>query len=174
MMPHNGIVPPTGDVLQGMLAHLQLPDVQIKAQEGRFLVVGVVPDTASEGMLRNALERIAPGQLIWRIGSVDQITRDMQESLHDPALRVRYTGHREFAVSGIAKNAGAARQTLEQISGDLVPMVTRIALQFTADDRMAPPSDVESLLAVDGLQYMVSSDGTKHFVDTHVASNTPD
>lgn len=170
-VPHGGILP-TANILQGMLARLQMPDIELKQQDGRFLVVGIVPDTASDAMLRNALERIAPGQLVWRIGSVDQITRDMQESLHDPALSVRYLGHREFAVSGISKNTSAARQMLEQISGDLAPMVTRIALQFTPDDRMAPPSDVESLLAVDGLQYVVSSDGTKHFVDTHVTPNT--
>ncbi|TKC91524.1 hypothetical protein FAZ69_03460 [Trinickia terrae] len=164
---HGGAPRITAEMLEATLARLKLADVEVKTEDGRFAIVGVVPDSASEAMARNALERIAPNRLVWRIGCIDQITRDLQESLHDPALTVRYLGDRQFAVAGVAKHADAARQTLEQVSGDLVPMVTRIALQFTPDDRMAAPADVESLLAVDDLQYMVSSDGTKHFVDPH-------
>ena len=168
---HHGTPQPNVEMLLGSLHRLQLDDVQVKPADGRFEIIGVVPDSASEVTARNTLEAIAPGKLIWRVGCVDQITRDLQESLNDPALQVRYLGNRAFGVSGVAKHAGAARATLEQLSGDLAPMAARIASQFTVDDRMAPPSDVESLLTVGNLQYVVSSDGTKHFV---TAQATPD
>lgn len=168
---HDGAPQPNVEMLLGSLHRLQLGDVQVKPADGGFEIVGVVPDSTSEVTARNTLEAIAPGKLIWRVGCVDQITRDLQESLHDPALQVRYLGNRAFGVSGVAKHAGAARATLEQLSGDLAPMAARIASQFTVDDRMAPPSDVESLLAVGNLRYVVSSDGTKHFV---TAQATPD
>jgi len=168
---HNETPHPTVDTLTSELQRLQLGDVQVKRADGRFEIAGVVPDSASETTARNTLEAVAPGKLLWRIGCVDQITRDLQESLHDPALQVRYLGKRVFAVAGVAKNAGAVRETLDQLSGDLAPMLTRIAPQFTPDDRMAPPSDVESLLAVGNLQYVESSDGTKHFVASQVNPN---
>ena len=168
---HNATPQPGIELLLSTLQRLQLDDVQVKPADARFEIVGVMPDSASEMTARNTLEAIAPGKLIWRVGSVDQITRDLQESLHDSALQVRYLGNRAFGVTGVAKHAGAARATLEQLSGDLAPMAVRITSQFTVDDRMAPPSDVESLLAVGNLQYVVSSDGTKHFV---TAQATPD
>ncbi|VWB88482.1 HrpD5 family protein [Burkholderia lata] len=154
------------------LRQLQLHDIEVKREGERFAVVGVVPDSALETTARNMVETIAPGKIVWRVGRVDQITRDLQESLHDSSLQVRYLGDREFAVTGIARNANAARATIEQLNGDLSPMVTRIAAQFGADNQMAPPSDIESLLAVGNLQYMVSNDGTKHFVDTHPTPDT--
>jgi type III secretion protein D len=167
----NATPQPSADLLVSVLQRLQLDDVQVRRADGSFEIAGVVPDSASETTARNTLEAIAPGRLVWRVGCVDQITRDLQESLHDPALRVRYLGNRAFAVAGVAKNAGAARATLEQLSGDLAPMLARIAPQFTAADRMAPPADVESLLAVGNLQYVESSDGTKHFVDRQANPN---
>lgn len=168
---HDATPQPTVGTLTSALHRLQLNDVQVKRADGHFEIVGVVPDSASEVTARNTLEAIAPGKLVWRVGCVDQIIRDLQESLHDTALQVRYLGNRAFAVSGIAKNAGAARATLEQLTGDLAPMHASIAPQFTADDRMGAPSDVESLLAVGNLQYVESSDGTKHFAATQA---TPD
>ncbi|GLU31328.1 HrpD5 family protein [Trinickia caryophylli] len=163
---------PDAAMLATGLRQLDLHDLEVKRQDGRFLVMGVVPDSASEMAARRIAENIAPGRVVWRVGCVDQITRDLQESLHDSSLHVRYLGNRTFEVTGVAKNANAVRTTLEQLTGDLAPMVKQIAARFGTDDRMAPPTDVESLLAVDGLQYMVSSDGTKHFVDTQTQRDT--
>ncbi|SDI40035.1 HrpD5 family protein [Paraburkholderia phenazinium] len=163
---HGATPQPTVDTLMSALHRLQLDDVQVKRADGRFEIAGVVPDSASEITAHNTLEAIVPGKLVWRVGCVDQITRDLQESLHDTALQVHYLGKRTFAVVGVAKNAGAARATLEQLQGDLAPMLASIAPRFTADDRMGAPSDVESLLTVGNLQYVESSDGTKHFAAT--------
>jgi len=166
---HDETPQPTVDTLTSALHRLQLEDVQVRRADGRFEIVGIVPDSTAEITAHNTLEAMAPGKLVWHVGCVDQITRDLQESLHDPELRVRYLGNRGFAVAGIAKNAAAARATLEQLGGDIAPMHASIASQFTPDDRMAPPSDVESLLAVGNLQYVESSDGTKHFVASKAA-----
>lgn len=174
--PHTGAVPhdivpqPTVDHLQRALGRLHQADVTITPEGSRFDVVGLVPDSTSETLLRTALETIAPGRIVWRLGCVDQITRDLQESLHDSALQVRYLGNREFGVSGIAKDTSAAQATLMQMSADLQPMVTHVAQQFTPDDRMAMPAAVESLLAVDDLQYVEAGDGTKQFIDSRAAA----
>ncbi|TAM85185.1 hypothetical protein EPN42_16095 [bacterium] len=168
--PH-GIVPqPTADQLQRALDRLHQADVTVTPAGSRFDVVGVVPDSASETLVRTALETIAPGRIVWRLGCVDQITRDLQESLHDPALQVHYLGDREFGVSGVAKNTGAVQATLTQMSADLQPMVKHVAQQVTPDDRLAMPTSVESLLAVDDLQYVEAGDGTKQFIDSRAAA----
>ena len=60
---------------------------------------------------------------------------------------------------------------LAQLSADLQPMVTRVAQELTPDDRMAMPSSVESLLAVDDLQYVEAGDGTKQFIDSRAAAH---
>ncbi|RDV00444.1 HrpD5 family protein [Trinickia dinghuensis] len=168
--PHGAAPQPTVDQLQRALDRLHQADVTVAPEGMRFDVVGVVPDSASEMLVRTALETIAPDRIVWRIGCVDQITRDLQESLHDPALKVHYLGHREFGVSGIAKDTNAVQATLQQMSADLEPMVTRVAQQVTPDDRMAMPSAVESLLAVDDLQYVEAGDGTKQFIDSRAAA----
>lgn len=170
--PRPGMTPaPSVEQFQRALDRLHQSDIAVTLQDGRFDVVGVVPDTASEAMVRTTLETIAPGRIVWHLGCVDQITRDLQESLHDPALQVRYLGHREFGVSGVAKDTRAVRTTLAQMSADLQPMVTRVAQEVTPDDRMAMPSSVESLLAVDDLQYVEAGDGTKQFIDSRAAAH---
>lgn len=173
--PHTGgtaralTPPPDAEQLKTALKRLQQNDIEVQQRDGRFMVVGVATDSAAEAVVRDTLEQIAPDQIVWRLSSVDRIDQELEESLHDASLKVRYLGNRQFAVDGVAKNTNAVRQTLEQMRGDLAPMVTHIAMQVTPDDRMAPPAEVESLLNVDDLQYLVSSDGTKHFVDAHPA-----
>ena len=170
--PQHGLAPaPTVEQFQRALDRLHQPDVAVTQQGGRFDVVGVVPDSTSEALVRTTLETIAPGKIVWHLGCVDEITRDLQESLHDPALQVHYLGHREFGVSGVAKDTRAVKTTLAQMSADLHPMVTRVAQEVTPDDRMAMPSSVESLLAVDDLQYVEAGDGTKQFIDTRAAAH---
>lgn len=162
---------PSADDLRAALARLHQPDVTITPQGGRFDVVGLVPDRAGEALVRTTLETIAPGKIIWRIGCVDEITRDLLESLHDPALRVRYLGRREFGVTGVAKDAHAAQATLMQLSADLAPMVTQVTQQIAPDERMPMPATVESLLAVDDLQYVEGGDGTKQFIDSRATAH---
>lgn len=170
--PQHGVAPqPTVEQIQRALDRLHQPDVAVTLQGGRFDVVGVVPDTTSETLVRTTLETIAPGRIVWHIGRVDQVTRDLQESLHDPALKVHYLGHREFGVSGVAKDARAVQTTLAQLSADLQPMVTRVTQEVTPDDRLAMPSSVESLLAVDDLQYVEAGDGAKQFIDSRAAAH---
>jgi len=161
------IVPPTAATLQRVLDRLHESDVAVTQMDGRFAVVGIVPDSAHDAPLRTALEAVAPGKIVWRLGCADQIARDLQESLHEPALKVSYLGHREFAITGVARNANAVHETIERMSGDLAPMVTRIDQQFALNDSFATPANVASALAVDTLQYVEASDGTKQFIDSH-------
>ncbi|HVW50442.1 MAG TPA: HrpD5 family protein [Trinickia sp.] len=161
------VVPPTAATLQRVLDRLHEPDVTVTQIGGRFAVVGIVPDSAHDAPLRTALEAVAPGKIVWRLGCADQIARDLQESLHEPALKVSYRGQREFAITGVAKNANAVHETLDRMSADLAPMVKRIDQQFALNDSFAAPANVESALAVDTLQYVEASDGTKQFIDSH-------
>lgn len=158
---------PTAAMLQRVLDRLHASDVAVTQMGARFAVVGIVPDSAHDTPLRTALEEVAPGKIVWRLGCADQIARDLQESLHEPGLKVSYLGHREFAVTGLAKNANAVHETLDRMSTDLAPMVTRIDQRFALNDSFAAPANVESALAVDALQYVEASDGTKQFIDSH-------
>jgi len=160
---------PTLAALQRTLEQLHQADIEVKQQGMRFIVEGVVADRASAALARNALESIAPGRIEWHIGCVDEIARDLQESLHDPALQVNYIGNRVFSVSGIAKDITATQATIARMSSDLQPMIERVAQAFTADDAIALPGAIDSLLAVDGLQYVEGSDGVKHFIDSNAA-----
>ncbi|MGN6084829.1 HrpD5 family protein [Trinickia sp.] len=158
---------PTAAMLQRVLNRLQASDVAVTQMGSRFTVVGIVPDSAHDAPLRTALEAVAPGKIVWRLGCADQIARDLAESLHEPELKVSYLGHREFEVTGVAKNATAVHETIDRMSTDLAPMVTRIDSRFALNDSFAAPANVESALAVDALQYVEASDGTKQFIDSH-------
>lgn len=159
--------PPTAATLQRVLDRLHASDVAVTQMGTRFSVVGIVPDSAHDAPLRTALESVAPGKIVWRLGCADQIARDLGESLHEPALKVSYLGHREFEVTGVARNATAVRETLDRMSTDLAPMVTRIDQRYALNDSFAAPANVESALAVDALQYVEAGDGTKQFIDSH-------
>jgi type III secretion protein D len=153
--------------LQRVLDRLHESDITVTPMGAGFGVVGIVRDSTHDAPVRTALEAVAPGRIVWRVGCADRIARDLQESLHEPTLKVSYLGHREFAVTGVARNAATVRETLTRMSADLAPMVTRIDPQFVLNDSIATPTNVESALAVDSLQYVEASDGTKQFVDSH-------
>jgi type III secretion protein D len=153
--------------LQRVLDRLHEPDITVTPMGAGFSVVGIVRDSTRDAPVRTALEAVAPGRIAWRLGCADRIARDLQESLHEPTLKVSYLGHREFAVTGVARNAATVRETLTRMSADLAPMVTRIDPQFALNDTIAAPTNVESALAVDSLQYVEASDGTKQFIDPH-------
>lgn len=161
------VPPPTAATLQRVLDRLHASDVTVTQIGARFAVVGVVPDSAHDAPVRTALEAVAPGKIVWRLGCADQIARDLQESLHEPSLKVGYLGHGEFEVTGVARNATAVHETLDRMRTDLAPMVTRIDQRFALNDSFAAPTNVESALAVDALQYVEASDGTKQFIDSH-------
>ncbi|PMS22057.1 hypothetical protein C0Z18_05945 [Trinickia dabaoshanensis] len=162
---------PTAATVQRVLDRLHASDVTVTQTGARFAVVGIVPDSAHDATLRTALEAVAPGKIVWRLGCADQIARDLAESLHEPALKVGYLGRREFEVTGVARNATAVRETLDRMSTDLAPMVTRIDQRFALNDAFAAPANVESALAVDALQYVEASDGTKQFIDSHTETH---
>lgn len=153
--------------LQRVLDRLHESDITVTPLGAGFSVVGVVRDSTHDAPVRTALEAVAPGRIVWRLGCADQIARDLQESLHEPTLKVSYLGHREFAVTGVARNAATVRETLTRMGADLAPMVKRIDPQFALNDTIAAPTNVESALAVDSLQYVEASDGTKQFIDPH-------
>jgi type III secretion protein D len=166
--PQEAAVPiATVATLQRVLDRLHESDIAITPMGAGFSVVGVVRDSTHDAPLRTALEAVAPGRIVWRLGCADQIARDLQESLHEPTLKVSYLGHREFAITGVARNAVTVRETLTRMSADLAPMVTRIDPQFALNDTISAPTNVESALAVDSLQYVEASDGTKQFIDPH-------
>jgi type III secretion protein D len=166
--PQEAAVPvATVAMLQRVLDRLHESDIAVTPMGAGFSVVGVVRDSTHDAPVRTALEAVAPGRIVWRLGCADQIARDLQESLHEPTLKVSYLGHREFAVTGVARNAATVRETLTRMSADLAPMVTRIDPQFALNDTISAPTNVESALAVDSLQYVEASDGTKQFIDPH-------
>jgi len=158
--------------LQRVLDRLHESDIAVTSLGAGFSVVGIVHDSTHDAPVRTALEAVAPGRIVWRVGCADQIARDLQESLHEPTLTVRYLGHREFGVTGVARNATAVRETLTRMSADLAPMVTRIDQQYALNDSIAAPTNVESALAVDSLQYVEASDGTKQFIDPHTDTHS--
>jgi type III secretion protein D len=162
-----GIPPASVATLQRVLDRLHESDIAVTPLGAGFSVVGVVHDSTHDAPVRTALEAVAPGKIVWRVGCADQIARDLQESLHEPTLKVSYLGHREFAVTGVARNATTVRETLTRMSADLAPMVTRIDQQYALNDSIAAPTNVESALAVDSLQYVEASDGAKQFTDPH-------
>ena len=163
----SGIPAASVATLQRVLDRLHESDITVTPMGAGFSVVGIVRDSTHDAPVRTALEAVAPGRIVWRVGCADRIARDLQESLHEPTLKVSYLGHREFAVTGVARNAATVRETLTRMSADLAPMVNRIDPQFALNDSIATPTNVESALAVDSLQYVEASDGTKQFVDSH-------
>ncbi|AMP07013.1 hypothetical protein CPter91_4714 [Collimonas pratensis] len=161
---------PSLDALKLAVAHLNQDGLTITEQDGVINVSGIIKQGAAAAKIYQAAHAFAAGHLKWNVRAADQVVRDLKESLRTPDVNVQYKGDGVFAVTGTVLHPEAVHKVVEQFRGDLGPLVKQVDVDVIRADEIATAKDIGSALAVDGLQYFASSDGTKNFVSPQHAS----
>ncbi|MEO6921859.1 MAG: HrpD5 family protein [Collimonas sp.] len=152
------------------VAHLNQDGLTITEQDGVVNVSGIVKQEAAAAKIYQAAHAFAAGHLKWNVRAADEVVRDLKESLRAPDVSVQYKGDGVFAVTGTVLHPEAVHKVIEQFRADLGPLVKQVDVNVLRADEIATAKDIGSALAVDGLQYFASSDGTKSFVSPQHAS----
>ncbi|MEM4985765.1 HrpD5 family protein [Collimonas sp. H4R21] len=152
------------------VAHLNQDDLTITEQDGVVNVSGIVKREDAAAKIYQAAHAFAAGHLKWNVRAADEVVRDLKESLRAPDVNVQYRGDGVFAVTGTVLHPEAIQKVVEQFRADLGPLVKKVDVNVMRADEIATAKDIGSALAVDGLQYFASSDGTKSFVSPQHAS----
>ncbi|AEK64170.1 HrpD5 family protein [Collimonas fungivorans] len=169
----SGVLPPPQASLERLklaVAHLNQDGLTISEQDGVLNVSGIVQQEAAAAMVYQAAHAVAAGHLKWNVRAADEVVRDLKESLRTPDVNVQYKGSGVFAVTGTVLHPEAVHKVVEQFRADLGPLVKQVDVNVMRADEIATAKDIGSALAVDGLQYFASSDGTKSFVSPQRAS----
>ncbi|HWW07914.1 HrpD5 family protein [Collimonas sp.] len=152
------------------VAQLNQDDLTITEQDGVLNVSGIVKQEDAAARIYQAAHAFAAGHLKWNVRAADEVVRDLRESLRAPDVSVQYRGDGVFAVTGTVLHPEAIQKVVEQFRADLGPLVKKVDVNVMRADEIATAKDIGSALAVDGLQYFASSDGTKSFVSPQHAS----
>jgi len=158
--------------LQQALARLQADGVTVTQRAERFVVSGIAATAGNEQALRTSLTEVAGSHLTWNVKAADEIARALAESLHEPDLHVRYLGNATFRVSGTAQRPSTVRDVVERFRADMAPLEARFNVEVGRSDELRVSGTVDAALAVDGVRYVESSDGTKNFLANDAQNTT--
>jgi type III secretion protein D len=149
--------------IQDMLVKLHQRELEAMARGDLIVVQGMVSSSADAVAVKQMLQKVAPSKSLADFAIVNDVIANIQDSLHDPALKVSYSGKGNFIVTGGARSVAAVQKTVAQIGADFGSSVKRIEAVVTPAPHNWAVADSDSALVADSLQYMQSLDGSKHF-----------
>ncbi|WP_343732510.1 hypothetical protein [Duganella sp.] len=159
--------------LPALLAGIGQGALQVHQQDGLIVVQGVVRDGAEAGAVRSLLHEVAPERSVAHLAIVNEVLASITESLREPTLTPHYEGKGIFVVSGTTRDSAVVRRRLAQLAADLGPAVTRLDAQVTEVRPGWSVADSDSALDTDGVRYVQSLDGSKHFPGAPMAAAAP-
>ncbi|AXF25798.1 serine kinase [Burkholderia pyrrocinia] len=152
------------DATSAALRRMRLDELHASLVGGTLVVDGIAPDAAAATAVHRLLQR-QPVRSDARFAVASTIVENIRESLDNRDLDVRYTGDGVFAVTGSTADARHALARVAEVRSDLGAGVRRIDVAIdAADPAQKTPSSYDAALGIDGLRYVETPDGTKHFV----------
>jgi type III secretion protein D len=128
----------------------------------RIVVHGLVRSNADAIAVKEMLQKIAPSNSLVDISNVADVIANIQDSVHDAAVKVGYEGDGKFNVTGAVRSVAAMQKTVAQIEVDFGSSI-KISLNVTPAAQKWDVADSESALVSGSLQYVQAVDGSKHF-----------
>jgi type III secretion protein D len=155
--------------IQAALLHLHQTNVTVARADGRIMLGGIVASAADALAIRRALHDLssAPHSSIANVtidqsfSVADTISDDLQSTLNDTGLTVRYAGNGVFTVAGVTHNLAGTRALLARAQNDYGGRIRRIEDQMT--QASTPSNGAEAMLDADGVKYIQMPDGSKSF-----------
>lgn len=152
------------DATNAALQRMRLTELRASLAGSTLVVDGIAPDLAAATNVRRLLQG-QPVRSDARFAVASTIVENIREALNNRDLDVRYAGDGVFSVTGTTSDARAALARLDKVRADLGAGVRRIDVAVgTADPEQNPPSSFDAALGVEGLHYVETPDGDKHFV----------
>lgn len=159
--------------LPALLAGIGQGALQVHQQDGLIVVQGVVRDGAEAGAVRSLLHEVAPERSVAHLAIVNEVLASITESLREPTLTPHYEGKGIFVVSGTTRDSAVVRRRLAQLAADLGPAVTWLDAQVTEVRPGWSVADSDSALDTNGVRYVQSLDGSKHFPGAAMVAADP-
>lgn len=159
------VLPSSATLLQKVcneLAAAHQDELHAQLEGDRIVVHGLVRDHGDAIAVKDMLHRIAPTSSLVDFTDVAGVIANIQDSVHDSAVKVRYEGKGVFSVSGAVRSVAAVQKTVSQVEADVGSGI-KIVQNVTLAAQRWDVADSESALVSGSLQYVQAVDGSKHF-----------
>lgn len=148
--------------VDGALHRAGLADLYATPRKDGVVVRGIVPLADDGAKAQRIMNALAPGKVRREYDVAQQDVEDIQQSLAGTGVRVSYSGHGVFQVSGSVQSMPAFRTLIAKVRADLDANTKRIDIDVKEVKIPAPDVDFTEVVATGGLRYIETPDGTKH------------
>jgi len=149
--------------LDKALAGLRMADLRVVRDRDATVVTGIVGTPDDKARVAGVVQRFGNLAVATRLTVAQNIADELQSSLGEPEVSVKYAGDGTFRVSGIASDVQDLQQRVDRARADFGGSIRRIA--FDLKERATPDTSVSSMLATESLRYVELADGTKSFAE---------
>lgn len=144
------------------LADMTIEGLEVRNEGGSVIVRGLVKQPSDADALRQRLVAFKGERVVHAYAAVTDVAQSITEALGRPGLSVTHRGSGHFTVSGEVDDLAKLRESADRVAMDLAPLVRSIEVAAS----QLPPSGhapLSAALNAEGLQYVQTRDGVKHF-----------
>lgn len=135
-------------------------ELTVSESQGRVIVEGLLASGSELAKVRSLLEPFGR-EVITRLASAPDVAGSIGDALGGAQLHVRYAGKRVFVVEGSTADLERLIDDARRVGADFGSLVARIEIDVA--EKAAPSrGNVGAVLSDDDVQYVQTSDGTKH------------
>jgi type III secretion protein D len=138
--------------------------LDVKNEQGRMFVEGVVEDAAEDTRARSALMAYDRSVVVMSWSTASQISDSITSALNEPNIKVEYVGDGNFVVEGIASSPDQIRVKASKLKNDFSSGVRSIEVRV--QNKNNPQAKASAMLESGSLSYVVRPDGGKTFTTT--------
>lgn len=152
--------------LRQALTEAGLIDLHAAAQQGKVVISGLVKTGEDGENARRIIDQVLQGRGVRQYDVADQDVDNIAQSLSGTGARVSYRGQGVFQVSGSVPSMKQFQRLLSDVRADLDGNVKQLQVDVKESKTTSPRFAYSAMVDVDGLRYVETPDGTKHFFDT--------
>lgn len=139
----------------------KLHGLDVRVEQGRVSVEGVVSNAADDALARKTLQPFHRLGLIFAWQTASQLSDTMTTALNEPGVQVRHVGGGNFVAQGSADRPDDVRAKADKLKNDFANNVRSLEVNVQTKARAQPK--VSAMLETGGLSYVVRPDGSKSF-----------
>lgn len=139
----------------------KLQGLDVRVEQGRLFVEGVVNDATEDALARKTLQPFDRVLVVSAWQTASQLGDTMTTALNEPGVQVRHVGGGHFVVEGSAEYPDGVRMKTNKLKNDFPNHVR--SLEVRVQTKVSAQPKVSAMLDAGGLHYVVRPDGSKSF-----------
>lgn len=139
----------------------KLQGLDVRVEQGRLWVEGLVSDAAEDALARKTLQPFDRVLVVSAWQTASQLGDTMTTALNEPGVQVRHVGSGHFVAQGSAERPDDVRAKAGKLKNDFANNVR--SLEVRVQTKASPQTKVSAMLEAGGLSYVVRPDGSKSF-----------